>query len=401
MTQVAKDQYYGYYPNDTCYRYSLYLDPCEVFWQNDFNDVTQDNIFWLSITAVYPQEQYPNHTWGWKSRPWSWMDDSVTFNLSSEPALGQVLTPAMVSPIKDPVFNESFDMSFALDTDPNYIKWEQPFTGIRNWPHYEDVNSAFRFDQPDKETLVADDWRCVRRTPVTAVVWFGSYIGYRYEACGSSFMTLPVKPTSFALTMWTDMPANDPCNTLGYSYPKDIVWAYTTDSYDEVLVGYDKHPHAGPNEPVFRYSVRLPQDHWFRQPDFNEVFWLGVQAVYDTEQPNYLWGWTNHQHQFNDDAVKGTKHPSTGQWQWQQVFDQTEASADMSFVLFTDPNVCSTCANYNCDTYVNFLDYADFADNWLATVPAGGYDNSDLNCDGIIDYDDLKVFCGQWLTHCP
>jgi hypothetical protein len=73
----------------------------------------------------------------------------------------------------------------------------------------------------------------------------------------------------------------------------------------------------------------------------------------------------------------------------------------MSFVLFTDPNVCSTCANYNCDSIVNFPDFADFADNWLAIVPPGGFDNSDLNCDGIVDWYDVKAFALQWLTSCP
>jgi hypothetical protein len=167
------------------------------------------------------------------------------------------------------------------------------------------------------------------------------------------------------------------------------------------MVGYDKYPHGEPNEPVFRYSVRLPEDKWFHQPDFNEVFWLSVQAVYDTNLPNYQWGWTNHEHVFNDDAVKGNKNPSTGQWQWQEVFDQEDNSADMSFILFTDPNECSTCANYNCDSIVNFKDYSDFADNWLASVPQGGYDNSDLNCDGTIDWSDLGIFAQKWLSSCP
>jgi len=401
MTQVAQDQYYGEYPNDTCYRYSLDLEPNEVFWQNDFNDATQDNIFWLSITAVYNLEQYPYHPWGWKSRPWHWMDDSVTFNLPIEPMPDYVLDPCGVTPIKDPVFNESFDMSFELDTDPNYIKWEQPFTGIRNWAHYEDVNSLFNFSEPNDETLVADDWRCLRRTPVTAIVWFGSYIGYGYEACSyPPFMPLPVKPNRFLLKIWTDVPA-DPCDPNSYSHPKDPIWQYVASSYDEVFVGYDKYPLGEPNEPVFRYSVRLPDANWFHQPDFNEVFWLSVQAVYDTNLPNYQWGWTNHEHAFNDDAVKGNKDPTTGQWQWQEVFDQEDNSADMSFILFTDPNECSTCPNYNCDSIVNFKDYSDFADNWLASVPPGGYDNSDLNCDGTIDWSDLGIFAQKWLSSCP
>ena len=76
----------------------------------------------------------------------------------------------------------------------------------------------------------------------------------------------------------------------GFSHPNEPIWEYKATAYDEVFVGYDKHPHGEPNEPVFRYSVRLPEDMWFRQPDYNEVFWLSVQAVYDFNQPNYPWG---------------------------------------------------------------------------------------------------------------
>ncbi|MGA2092607.1 MAG: C25 family cysteine peptidase [Sedimentisphaerales bacterium] len=403
MTQVAQDQYFGYYPNDTCFKYSLTLEPNEIFRQNDFNNLTKDNIYWLSITAVYDQQQTqpPYYPWGWKSRAWHWMDDSVTFNLPIEPMSGQTLNPYTIIPIKDPVFQESFDMSFEFDTDPNYIKWEQPFTGIRDWPYYEDQISEAgeSAGEPLINNLVADDWRCLRRTPITAVVWWGSYLGYNYPACSYQQQALPIKPDYFLLNMWTDV-AVDPCDPNSFSHPGRKIWEYRAYSYDEVLVGYDKNPTSAPSEPVFRYSVRLPQENWFRQPDYNQVFWFSVVAVFGGVQ-DYDWGWTNHKHKFNDDAVSGDFNEITGHWSWTELFDQTQTSEDMSFMLFTDPNVCSTCANYNCDSIVNFLDFTDFADKWLAIVPPGGYDNSDLNCDGKIDWYDVKIFALQWLTTCP
>jgi hypothetical protein len=626
--EVGWDEYYGYYDNDICYQYNVNLNPEEVFWQNDFNDMTHDNIYWISIVAEYNDLVDPEYKWGWKTRPWHWMDDAVTFNLTFEPLPGFVLDPCGVNPIVDPRWQESFDVAFELDTDPNYIKWEQLYAGIRHWPHYEDEKSmatverwtevdlkwiqqpdlnpagidvdatmeltgnplwppqiladdflctstgpitdisiwgswfndempmndpmaveftlsiysdnptgpsgfsepdallwrmdfpagafmvelagtepegyytpcvpeyypqnhlnawkySFRIDpaqafnqqgdpcapviywlavqarplpdgtfrfgwktsivqwnddavwaigeydpfQPWEELrhpetgisldlafeittseekeefvlhrMVADDWRCERRTPVMAVVWWGSYIGYGYKACSQGpFMPLPVKPDYFELNIWTDVAAGeDPC--VPFSHPNEIIWGYKSHDYDEVLVGYDKHPHGEPNEPVFRYSVRLPEDMWFHQPDFNEVFWLSIVAVYDVNTPNYDWGWTNHKHVFNDDAVGGYKEAASGRWVWAELFDQTGASEDMSFMLFTDPSVCSTCANYNCDALVNFFDYADFADDWLWTGLAGGYNNSDLNCDGGVDLYDVKMFADQWLTSCP
>jgi len=401
IEEVGSDEYFGYYPYDICYQFNVELEPNEVFWQDEFTDMTQGNTFWISIVALYQNDFYPDHPWGWKTRPWSWMDDAVRFQTTIDPAAGYMTDPLTITPIEDPVFQESFDVSFELDTDPNYIKWEQLYTGIRNWPHYEDVDSTVNMMDPQNEHLVADDWRCVKRTPITAIVWWGSYIGYGFEACTyGPFMALPTPPDKFELKMWTDVPDPDPNDPNTYSHPGYEIWWFDANEYDEVLVGYDKHPHGEPNEPVFRYSVRLPEDMWFQQPDYNEVFWLSVQAIYETQDPIYPWGWTNHKHMFNDDAVQGREDIVLG-WVWDELHDQTGASEDMSFILFTDPNECSTCANYNLDSSVNLLDFAEFANEWYWTGPAGGYNNGDLDCSGKVDLYDLDIFVQQWLQYCP
>lgn len=696
VNNVGQD-YFPDRPSDTCFQYYVDLDEEEYFWQNDFIDITQDNIFWLSIVAVYG-EPY-DYEWGWKTRPWHWMDDAVSFWLEGPfepPVIVDPLSSEMM-PIKGYIgeVSESYDVAFELDTDPNYIKWEQPFTGLRHWPHYEDEQSTgfverwtesetkwlqtpdlspngidvdatmelaepiwppqiladdfnctesepitdisiwgswfndempygdpiaveftlciysddpcgpsgwsepnellWRMDFPagaftveyawegpegyfnpcmpeyylenhwnawkynfhidpceafiqqgdpceptvywlavqarpipmeepppwpirfgwktsierwnddavwtigeeglpyepwvelrhpetgesldlafeittEKEYqelyidfAVADDWHCQRRTPVTAVVWWGSYMGYQYLACQEEPMIRPVKPDYFLLNIWTDVPAandigdsnnccyshpwpgcDDPCceasvcsydpyccdiewdgicadeastdpncdctGELPYSHPARKVWEYKAYNYDEVLVGYDKYPEDEPpiqTEPVFRYSVRLPEEDWFCQPDVNSIYWLSIVAVWDENEPypDYPWGWTNHEHVFNDDAVEGwpgsMEFSGYDEWYWEELYDQTGMSEDMSFVLFTDPNICCECADYNLDIIVNFKDYADFADDWLWTGTPGGYNNSDLDCDGDADYYDLKIFADQWLQSCP
>jgi hypothetical protein len=48
-------------------------------------------------------------------------------------------------------------------------------------------------------------------------------------------------------------------------------------------------------EPVYRYTVRLPEKDWFCQRNARDVYWLSVVAAY--ENPSdivYSWGWTNH-----------------------------------------------------------------------------------------------------------
>jgi len=578
--QVGTDDYHGYYPYDVCYQYYVDLEEEEVFWQNDFIDRTEDNTFWLSITAIYREGALVDHPWGWKTRPWHWMDDAVVFSLYEEPQPGvTVIDPAFVNPIEEPIYQESVDVSFELDTDPNYIKWEQPFNGFRRWLHYEDevsmgivnrwtetkwlqmpdltpdgmdvdvtdgiyspmpmfppqvgaddfqctvmgpvtdiriwgswfhdmmpfydpmaveftlciysdnssgpmgwsepdvllwsrdfmpgefgvldyhyglegyfspcighyerdadsicwqydfhIDEAEAFmqtgtaDEPvvywlgvqarplfddslpedvrfgwktsnehwnddavwadgywwdhgpwiellspldgtsldlafeitsDMEELnivemAADDWPCDQNTPITAVAWWGSYIGYRYEACQDQVVAPPVKPDYFLLQIWTDIPDPDPGDPTSFSQPGDPIWEYKAYDYDEVLVGYDKYPEGetGPRETVFRYSVRLPKDDWFIQESEKGVYWLSVLAVYDESDPIYDWGWTNHEHMYNDNAVTGVFDPlGEPQWMWSELFNQVLEDEDLSFILFTEPDCLSRNApGYN------------------------------------------------------
>jgi hypothetical protein len=569
------------FPNqssDSCFTYSLTLDPTEYFWQQRY----QGDTFWISIAALY-KTQRPDHVWGWKTRPWGWMDGAVRFvsQLTVTPT-GLPISAIAIQPLDGPDAcgqRAKFDMAFALDTDPNWVKWQQPFTGIRDWPHYEDEQSmsslaevpgaalkwlqepdlsktgvdmdattdipplacpeiladdyqctipgpvtqidlwgswyqdiligndannvtftvsirkdvpatslaagysmpgavlwskvfskgqfavekvsadiegfaipcdssysandhhgvykytftidpkeafvqqgtadkpvvywlsvqaqlihppgskATRFgwktslqtwnddavwaqgdepysgtwkhlDYPAQHPLrgrhaalafdiitssqststvtrqVADDWLCTTPTPVIAAVWWGSYIGYNYQACGCNDQTPPVKPDYFLLSIWSDVPKSRPNDPNDFSHPGSKLWEYKAADFDEVLVGFDKHPEqpgtTKGREPVFRYSVTLPVDQWFHQKDGVNVYWFSVVAVYNGRTaPPYPWGWTNHKHYYNDDAVAGSYTAGTGSVHWGPLADQTGASEDMSFLLFQQPQTLS------------------------------------------------------------
>ena len=587
-------------PPESCFQYFVRLRPEEYFWQADFIEENYgDTVFWISITPVYRGFPSPEYKWGWKTRPEHWMDDAVTFTAEGDELRpGYKPDPGTMAPIEDALVcgtPESYDVAFELDTDPNYIKWEQAFTGLRHWPHYEDeesmateeiittpatkyiqepdisptgidvdatfalepifppqlladdfqcektgpvtdihiwgswrgdwlpfsepggvmgdpaqvlftvsfhkdipagveqpysmpgemlwlrqfgpgefiveqepimvpegyynpcmpfyepqnhvmawkysffVDPAEAFQQeegniywldiqaqpldPNPEVrfgwktaveqrrddavwivgtepvepppapwqplthpeepgqsldlafeltteaeeeprleihrLVADDWQCTSGQPVTAAVWWGSYIGYQYKACECLTVPRPVKPAYFLLSIWTDVPAGV---DRPYSHPGEKIWEYKAYDYDEVLVGFDKHPETSePGSPdlgreaVFRYSVRLPEENWFYQEaDADEaIYWFSVVAVYTESQPVvYPWGWTNHEHVFNDDAVAGLPDPTgTGEWIWEELFDQTGVSEDMSFVLFTEPD----CFPRSYSTYPDWV----------------------------------------------
>jgi len=520
---------------DTTYQYLLELLDREYFQQAQFADSqTTERIFWISITAVYTGLPEPEFPWGWKTRPQSWMDAAVkSEGRRNELTAGTTLDVAAVQPIADLQICQrldSYDMAFELATSPTFIKWEQIFSGIRNWPHYEDerslavessasatkwtqqpdtsaagidvditrdmpptwpatvcgddfecktsgpittitlwgswhedilssgsaenatftlsiredipasrsstgfsmpgqvlwrktfargqftvepsegpaqgyyspantvyeqnnhrkmykytfkINTSDAFQQTGTATrpvvywltaqallihppgstatrfgwksavthwnddavwgngaepylgswqeltyprghvssprsidlafaieteqtgagltatrIVADDWRCHGTSPVTGIVWWGSYIGYGYKPCECTQMTAPRRPDYFMLSIWTDMPDS----AKGFNHPGTKLWEYRAEQFDEVMIGFDKHPEATETnikgfEPVYRYNVRLPQANWFRQDGKNGVLWLSVVAVYrDSKTMVYPWGWTNHPH---------------------------------------------------------------------------------------------------------
>jgi hypothetical protein len=542
-------------PFEACFQHYVEFKEDEYFWQHDYVEDTNDQVFWLNIMAIYPNDVDLTHPWGWKTRPWSWMDDAVTYECRYVPPVCRFW------PIEDPIWGESYDVAFELDTDPCYVKWEQPFTGMRHWPHYEDENSVatatewteLKWQQPpnpdgwdvclvcqeigddfkcnetgpiddihfwisyqgddvgpvpadwdisiwsdavgqpgarlwtwnglgrvntyldgtglqgwycpsnawwvwpdhytyykvdideitdpfiqqfgrtywlvikakvpvtppvgwktswdhwgrdgvyrdtitgtwtpltdpctgetldmafelttekeqvDTIRMVADDWPCDSNRPVTAIAWWGSYIGYQYEPC-TTLHARPPKPDYFLLQIWTDVPAGaDPA--YDFSHPNDVLWKYKAYDYDEVLVGYDKHPiwfMDPPREPVFRYSVKLPCQNWFFQKDGSNIYWLSIVAVYKDAIPSTPWGWTNHKWVFMDDAVAGYPDPGgVTPWRWQELYNQTGHSTDMSFQIFTDPNpILGTCwdicqcpcqpqGDCTCDGLINLAD---------------------------------------------
>jgi hypothetical protein len=412
--QWVGDDYFPDKPPETCFQYYVDLEPEEYFWQGDFEPNTIDDIFWLSVTAIYYDPCEPNYPWGWKTRPWSWMDDAVTFEL-----YGTFKPPIKLDPLyayyMSPIiaYGESYDTAFELDTDPNWVKWEQPFTGIRRWPHYEDELSMAYEDEGGAlniRRLVADDWPCDQNTPVTALVWWGSYIGYRYEACRPTIIAPPVRPDYFLLQIWNDVPAGV---DLTYSHPNNVIWKYRAYDYDEVLVGYDKHPlgSTGPlREPVFRYSVRLPKDAWFRQRHVKDIYWLSVTAVYKYgTDPLYDWGWTNHRYVASDDAVAGYVTPSDPPlWKWEELFDQTGVSEDMSFILFTWPwppcwGYLTQChGDADGDGWVKGSDFLALKNSWYKCYPDPLYDPcADFDRNGCVKGSDFLILKTHWYTSPP
>ncbi|MHC4867976.1 MAG: DUF7901 domain-containing protein, partial [Planctomycetota bacterium] len=217
MVSNGAEAYYSpcegiYYPDNhyiLC-KYSFYINPADAFVQE------AGNIYWLDVEAEPLAPDDPNIRFGWKTSIDHWNDDAV-WRTDTMP----VSRPweELRYPPEHPYYPNSIDLAFELTTQ---------------------VGPDFEI-----ERLVADDWPCDQNTPITAAVWWGSYIGYQFRPCHGPFMELPVAPDYFWLAIWDDVPAGDPYNAYPYSHPNNILWEYKAYEYDEVLVGYDKYPHGG------------------------------------------------------------------------------------------------------------------------------------------------------------
>lgn len=317
-----------------CFVYEVQLEPEEWFYQGDFE--SNENLFWISITAVYPTDTEQVNLWTWLTRPNTWSNGAVNPSIMGDwPTYDERLFPGRIYPIENSLLcgrNQAFDMCFELLTEQPWIKWNQSFTGIRQWADYSD-DKSMAIEQDENELVisrqVADDWLCESLHPVTAIAWNGSYIGYGYEACKCEDTNEPRRPDYFLLSIRDNKLGND---TGIENAPGEKIWEYAAYDYDEVMVGYDRNPEGEPNEPVYRYSVRLPEDAWFIQDSPEQLYWFSIVAVFKGPSGEIPceWGWTNHSHTFGSPAIYLNPDEDL-------LPDPNEGPVDMSFTLFTEP----------------------------------------------------------------
>ena len=342
-TWVGEDRFPNK-PHDTCYKYTANLKPEQYFWQDRYIDSTRDRVFWLSVTALYQGTHGGlNHPWGWKTRPAHWMDDAVTFSIDSQRiSSGYQPSGSSVQPIESSVVcqeRESYDLAFALDTHPDYVKWDQPFTGLRDWAYYEDRVStatwagassiAIKWEQrPDlsrtgvdvdatddipptwPSQILADDFECTTPGPITGIDVWGSWF-YDILPGGDA------NNVRFTINIHKDIPAHS--SHTGYSMPGEILWTkeYATGEFSVRKENAELQSFYSPctgwyipnnHRDVYRYGFNIDADEAFQQKGTTQqpvVYWLSVQA-YLVHAPGTVptrWGWKTSTSEWNDVAV--------------------------------------------------------------------------------------------------
>jgi hypothetical protein len=338
-------------PEDSCFKYSLTLDSTEYFWP----DLYEGDVFWIGISALY-RTQTPDHRWGWKTRPWTWMGGAVkiatAWNMTPQ---GLPISAAVILPVTkdDACGNPSpYDMAFALDTDPVWVKWEQPFTGLRDWSHYEDEPStatglsassiALKCRQPPDlgrtgmgvdatvdtpKTLaaqvLADDYKCTLTGPVTGIDLWGSFYADTLPAGDPGNL-------EFTLGIRADIPA--PSRT-SYSMPGKVLWTRTFKkgqfTVQEEPAASETQYYYSPcsrehwpysHKRAFKYSFTINPSEAFVQTGSTTnpvVYWLSVQAKISHLPPTTIrFGWKTSATTWGDDAVWAqAEEPYAGTWQ--------------------------------------------------------------------------------------
>lgn len=149
-------------------------------------------------------------------------------------------------------------------------KWSQtPYadgTSYNNKPVYlgwDEISWQDRAGVSPYQHL-ADDWHCTDNRPVTDIHWWGSYINWQDPVPYS------IKPIGYWFGIYSDVPVgqNDT-----FSHPGQLLWEYSTTSFVEQFVGYDRDPGSLQiTDSTFQYNVYLPEDKWFTQTGPDNVY---------------------------------------------------------------------------------------------------------------------------------
>lgn len=182
-----------------------------------------------------------------------------------------------------------------------------------------------------------------------------------------------------------------------YSHPNEIIWENYCYAYDVNFYGWEFDPRTGSIDmPKFEFYQELdPEDHWY-QPNDRGIYWLGIAAIYDGNEPNYPWGWETRKHFFMDDAVRlfewpvpGTKYPT-------EAFEPIEfegVSWDLSFELISE----------DCYTGPDYAQWVSVGRPYCWCYPRQYHGDADGLKEGNVKtgyyhvgYDDLAVFLSGW-----
>ena len=205
---------------------------------------------------------------------------------------------------------------------------------------------------------IADDWLCDGR-PLVGLQWWGSYREWRSDDPNPDVPPPPgpERPIAFRIAWYEDIPATPEGHSrpgrlleerlyplADFGPPQPIPGVVVEDQRAGCVVDLG-FAVPGLFEHEYAYTLLFPDGEEFNEKE-GTVYWISVQAVYDSQLPlpPWLWGWatTPIDLNWNDDAVVTLDEPDWREmiypppgWEW-APHPYEGKSVNMAFVLLTD-----------------------------------------------------------------
>jgi len=164
------------------------------------------------------------------------------------------------------------------------------------FPGHDELSTAYFNGGYYYGTYMADDFVDLQSTPIVHVVWWGSYMNGGYY--GSTGVQ------QFLITFETDVPANSPTNSLGYSYPGNIIASQivtkgpltaSSGTFIETPIPLGTAGPLNPDGNLFQYEAELATP----VPEYsNQVEWIKIVAL--TSDQSLQWGWHDRDYGIRD-----------------------------------------------------------------------------------------------------
>lgn len=210
--------------------------------------------------------------------------------------------------------------------------------------HYPQLPDPNGWDINVTADTMWDDWQCSSTGTVDDVHFWVSWRGDQ----SSPMLWIDV-------SIWSDMPANDPNNPLPYSHPGGELWKnrfYPGEWREGPPQGglqgwFDPQPPDQqtiiPNDHQIYSQINIEDIQGPFVQHEGEIYWLGIHI--GPQDANTAIGWKTTQDHWNDDAVYWWTIPGMP-FSWRELVDPTGASLDLAFVITGQPVIIpepSTC----------------------------------------------------------
>lgn len=324
-----------------------------------------DSYYWLSIRAIYDQDQ-PEYSWGWLNTEMSQYNAAImkndedilsflkypsghrlqnqnmgmAFELLLEPPIIQTPTPSptpsasptpTLSPTPSPTPTESPTPSPTPTPTPIDIQWyshpnEKDGFIVSSWQQQtKNVDKSHIINNKllPESALVADDIHSGENGSISKIIWWGGYKGWNENSLTQT-ASPDDKPVNFTIQLYKYADGEPPT-------PGDLLLEQSISSYNEQwLQAIPQWNVPGKYHHIYKYEAQLNPE-W--EPEPGLLYFLGIQAKFNTASPTYEWGWVNSEDHWNTDA---SQKIGTGSWEEltypneHRLFGQ---SMDMAFAI--------------------------------------------------------------------